>query len=105
MIVEVSKLYASYIETTYNASVFAYDYREAMMTLNSAIGQKRGEYAAFDQLFEDDRYHDYLLILRRLVHTKRWNQNKRRYPISVMTHLVVVAFISHILYLIEKEHG
>jgi putative hydrolase of HD superfamily len=104
-IVKTSRLYASYLETTYNASVFEYDYRDSMKALNNAILQEKKNYKAFKELFEDNNHHEYLLIIRRLVHAKRWNQNKRKYPISVMAHLVIVAFIGYILQIIEKANG
>lgn len=104
-IVKTSRLYASYLETTYNASVFEYDYRDSMRTLNQAIIQEKAKFHSFQELFEDNSYHKYLLLIRRLVHAKRWNQNKRKYPISVMAHLVIVAFIGYILQIIEQSNG
>ena len=104
-IVTSSRLYASYLETTYNASVFEYDYRDSMVSLNEAIKKERTLFPSFNELFSNDSYREYLLTIRRLIHAKRWNQNKRKYPVSVMAHLVVVAFISYILQIIETQHG
>jgi hypothetical protein len=35
----------------------------------------------------------------------RWNQQSRIFPISVMSHLVLITFITYVLVMIENENG
>lgn len=104
-IIEEARLYSAFIEITHNAQVFSYDYEHAIKGFSTAIEQQRKISPGFDELLSEKDHQKYLLSVRRLVHTKRWNRMKRFYPISVMEHQAMVGFIGYILAMLEKKSG
>jgi hypothetical protein len=59
--------------------------------------EKRKELKSLDILLNNDNYKKYLTHIRRLSHSMRWMGQTRIFPISVMSHLVVITFISYII--------
>lgn len=45
----------------------------------------------------------FLLSMRRLQSSYRWNSMRRRYPISVMSHLFITSFFAYIIGNIERK--
>lgn len=102
-IIEASKKYAWYMECKINEKVFWDIYEVPLNQINTYLEDKRKELISLDILLKNDNYKKYLTHIRRLTHSMRWNQNKRIFPISVMSHLVVITFISYIIWEIENE--
>lgn len=102
-IIEASKKYAWYVECKINEKVFSdmFDVPLNQITIN--LEEKRKELKSLDILLSNDNYKKYLTHIRRLSHSMRWNQNTRIFPISVMSHLVVITFISYILWMLEND--
>jgi hypothetical protein len=65
--------------------------------IRSDLDKKRKDLKSLDLLLNNDNYKKYLTHIRRLSHSMRWNQQTRVYPISVMSHLVFITFISYII--------
>lgn len=102
-IIEASKKYAWYMECKINEKVFSdmYDVPLTQITIN--LEEKRKTLKSLDILLNNDNYKKYLTHIRRLSHSMRWNQQKRIFPISVMSHLVLITFISYIIWEIEND--
>ena len=102
-IIEASKKYAWYMECKINEKVFWDIYEVPLNQINLYLEDKRIDLKSLDILLKNDNYKKYLTHIRRLSHSMRWNQNKRIFPISVMSHLVVITFISYIIWKIEND--
>jgi len=61
------------------------------------LEKKRKTLKSLDILLGKDNYIKYLKHIRRLSHSMRWNQQIRIFPISVMSHLVIITFISYVI--------
>lgn len=104
-IIEASKKYAWYMECKINEKVFWDIYEVPLNQINGNLEDKRKGLKSLDILLKNDNYKKYLTHIRRLSHSMRWNQQRRIFPISVMSHLVVITFISYVIWKIENEEG
>lgn len=104
-IISAAKKYAWFIECTINSRVFSDMYEVPLNQIILDLEEKRKNLKSLDLLLNNDNYKKYLTHIRRLSHSMRRNQQKRVYPISVMSHLVVITFISYIIWKIENENG
>ena len=102
-IIEAAKKYAGYIECRVNEKVFWDIYEVPLNQIMLSFDEKRKELKSLDTLLNNDNYKKYLTHIRRLSHSMRWNQNKRIFPISVMSHLVLITFISYVIWKIEND--
>ena len=102
-IIEASKKYAWFIECRINEKVFSDMYDIPLNQITVVLEQKRKSLKSLDELLSNDNYKKYLLHIRRLSHSMRWNQETRVFPISVMSHLFVITFISYIIWSIEND--
>jgi hypothetical protein len=96
-IIEASKTYAAYRECLVNRKVFEEMYDVPFKEIIKMLDIKRKELKSFDLLLENQNFEKYLSNIRKLSHSLRWNQQKRIFPISVMSHLVIITFISYII--------
>ncbi|MDP2090124.1 MAG: HD domain-containing protein [Candidatus Gracilibacteria bacterium] len=104
-IIEASKKYAGFMECSVNSKVFSDMYDVPLNQIRHDLEEKRKTLKSLDLLWNNDNYKKYLTHIRRLSHSMRWNQQNRVYPISVMSHLVVITFISYIIGMIENANG
>jgi len=56
-----------------------------------------GELISFRELLKNESQQKYLSHIYRLIFAMRWNMRQRFYPISVMSHKVIVAYITYII--------
>lgn len=103
-IILASKKYAWYKECLINEKVFSDMYDIPLRTINSHLENIRKDLKSLDILLSNDNYMKYLSHIRRLSHSIRWNQQKRIFPISVMSHLVIITFLSYIVWKIENNN-
>jgi hypothetical protein len=61
------------------------------------LNEKRKEVKSLDTLLKNQNYEKYLSNIRKLSHSLRWNQEKRIFPISVMSHLAFITYISYLI--------
>jgi 5'-deoxynucleotidase YfbR-like HD superfamily hydrolase len=61
------------------------------------LEEKRKKLKSLDALLSNDNYKKYLSHIRRLSHSMRWSGQTRVFPISVMSHLFLITFISYII--------
>jgi 5'-deoxynucleotidase YfbR-like HD superfamily hydrolase len=59
---------------------------------------------SLNEILNNKDYEKYLSHIRRLSHSMRWSGIQRKYPISVMSHLIIVTFISYCLANIEGKN-
>lgn len=104
-IVLAAKKFAWYNEAMINSKVFDFTYDSILDDINLSIEKQREELQSLDLLLKNDSYKKYLSHIRRLSYCKRWSWTKRNYEISVMSHLVMVTFISYILWSYENQQG
>lgn len=104
LIIKVSKKYAGFRECMVNEKVFEWMYDVPLKQINAVLEEERGNLKSLDLLLANSNYIKYLDQIRRLNHSMRWNQETRIFPISVMSHLVVITFISYIIWSIENDN-
>ncbi len=102
-IIEASKRYAWYKECLVNREVFADMYEVPYKEIMWQLDEKRKDLKSLDMLLKNPNYEKYLSNIRKLSHSLRWNQQKRMFPISVMAHLVLITFLSYVLWTIENH--
>lgn len=102
-LLEYARLYATYIEAHTNSRVYPEVYARPLQDITDRMNDKK--YDNFRMILpydgESEVYH-FLVTIRRLQSTYRWNRERRMYPVSVMSHSVIVMFFSYIL-LLEKD--
>lgn len=101
-IILASKKFAGYNECLVNSRVFLFTYDVAMDQIQDYFDKNKSKLHCLKQLVNNDDYKKYLGHIRRLSHCKRWSGRKRNYDVSVMSHLVMVTFISYVLWNLEN---
>lgn len=105
-LIAFSKLWTSYHEAYFSNEIYLDVYRPAMDTIIQKIEQPRFDlfrsYLSLDPTHQNDLVR-FLLGMRRLQSSYRWNSMRRRYPISVMSHLFMISFIAYIIGNIEGK--
>ncbi len=106
-LIAFAKLWASYHEAYFSNEVYLGVYRPAMDTIEQKLKQSRfdmfREYIDVDPKRQND-LERFLLSIRRLQSSFRWNRMRRHYPISVMSHLFIIVFIAYIIGNIEGKN-
>ncbi|MDD2892135.1 MAG: HD domain-containing protein [Candidatus Gracilibacteria bacterium] len=105
-LIAFSKLWASYYEAYFSNEVYLDVYRPAMNIIEKKMQQSRfdifREYLDINPEQQND-LERFLLSMRRLQSSYRWNSMRRRYPISVMSHLFITSFFAYIIGNIEGK--
>ncbi|MDD2871692.1 MAG: HD domain-containing protein [Candidatus Gracilibacteria bacterium] len=104
-IIDASKQFAGFGECVINSKVFPDMYDVPLNQIRYRLDEIKKQLKSIDILLANDNYKKYLAHIRRLSHSMRWNQQTRTFPISVMSHLVVITFIAYILGMIENQNG
>lgn len=106
-LIAFSKLWASYHEAYFSNEVYLDVYRPAMNIIEQKMQQPRFDifrgYIDLNPKHQND-LERFLLSMRRLQSSYRWNSMQRRYPISVMSHLFITSFIAYIIGNIEGKN-
>jgi len=100
-----AKKYIGYVEASTNARVFPEIYEVPLDDIKKDLVLFSGELESLKELLKTPDYEKYLAHLYRLSYSMRWNQYQRNAPISVMSHKVVVAYISYIIGMIGNDAG
>ena len=101
-IILAARKYVWYSECLVNSKVFDFTYDKAMQELTMSLNKQKVKLNSLNILLKTDNYKNYLSHIRRLIHCKRWSWAKRNYAVSVMSHLVIVTFISYVLWNFEN---
>lgn len=104
-LIAAARKYAWFLECSVNHKVFSEVYDVPLSQINVDLDISRKEVKSLDTLLNNKNYQKYILNIRRLSHAMRWSGEAKIIPISVMSHLVIVGFISYIIATIENENG
>jgi putative hydrolase of HD superfamily len=106
-LIAFSKLWASYHEAYFSNKVYLDVYRPAMDAIEKKAKQSKFDlfrsYIDLDPENQND-LERFLLSIRRLQGNYRWNRMRRRFPISVMSHLFIITFLAYIVGNIEGKN-
>lgn len=97
-IFEYSKLVSAYFEAKFNARVYPEQFSDPMEKITAQLMDRRFQIFRdhFDVL-KDEPLVRFVLTVRRLQSSYRWNRIRRAYPISVMSHFYIVSVFSFLL--------
>lgn len=104
-IILAAKKFAWYNECLVNSKVFVFTYDVVLEEIEAYLEYEKDKLYSLKILLENDNYKKYLSHIRRLSYCKRWSWIKRNYEVSVMSHLVMVTFISYILGNYENQNN
>ncbi len=98
------KLVSAYYEALFNARVYPEVYGGPLEAILLRLAEPRfAEFRTVLDVTKDTPSVRFLLSVRRLESAFRWNRLRRSYPISVMSHLFIVATLSYLLFRIEGK--
>ena len=100
-----AKKYVGYFEASTNARVFPDIYEVPLAAMKAELKAFEAQLPSFSSLRNTPNFEKYLAHIYRLSSSMRWNQYNRTTPISVMSHKVVVAYISYIIGMIGNAKG
>lgn len=102
---QFAKLWTAYREAYYNGKIYNDIYEPILLNMKERINAK--EFAIFLKYIniekQENELEKYLLNIRRLQFNYRWNRMKRKFPISVMSHLYICFFLSYAIGNIEEK--
>lgn len=104
-LIAAARKYAWFLECSVNHKMFSEVYDVPLSQIEIDLEKSRKEVKSLDILLKNENYKKYILNIRRLSHAMRWSGEAKVIPISVMSHLVIVGFISYIIATIENENG
>ncbi len=104
-IILAARRYSSYKECLVNRKVFEEMYEIPYKEIMASLDLMRKDLKSLDLLLKNPNYEKYLANIRKLSHSLRWNQQKRMFPISVMSHLVLTTFLSYVTGMIVNNRS
>jgi len=104
-IILTAKKYVGHFEAETNAKVYSSIYEVPLAEMQEALASIATELPSLKRLLQDENQQKYLSHIYRLIFAMRWNMRQRFYPISVMSHKVIVAYMSYVIAMIGNEHG
>ncbi len=99
-LIRFAKAWASYYEVASNSVVYPEAYTSLLASMREAIeGPENSVFLAYLDLDMSHTHTQgkYLLTIHRLASSYRWNRMNRQYPISVLSHLTLVTYITYLL--------
>lgn len=102
-IIYAAKKYVGYMEALPNAQIFPDMYAIYMAEMEAELEKIAGEVQSLAVLRRSDDFQKYLSHIYRLSFSMRWNQYRRKTPISVMSHTVVITYITYVIAMMEKS--
>jgi putative hydrolase of HD superfamily len=100
-----AKKYVGHFESQMNARVFPEIYAVPLQKIQQELQDLSKSLPSLQELLQDKNLESYLAHVYRLSFSMRWNQYNRRTPISVMSHKVIVAYLSYIIGMIGNQNG
>jgi 5'-deoxynucleotidase YfbR-like HD superfamily hydrolase len=104
-IIEAARKYSGLLECSVNHKIFSEVYEVPMNQINASLEKIKKKVKSLDILLKNENYKKYLFNIKRLSHITRWNGKVKFLPISVMSHLVIVCFISYVIAHIEADNN
>jgi len=94
---QFAKLWAAYYEAYFNGKIYNDVYEPILANMKERINDP--EFSLFLKYInvnkQENDLEKYLLNIRRLQFNYRWNRMKRKFPISVMSHLFICFYLSY----------
>jgi len=100
-----AKKYVGYFEASMNARVFSEIYEVPFSDIKLELKTLSETLPSLKELLRNTDQEKYLAHIYRLSFSMRWNQYQRNTPISVMSHKVIVAYLSYVIWMVGNEHG
>ncbi len=104
LIIDCAKKYAWLNECTINSKIYDDIYEVPLFEINGFLNENRNKLYSLNILLDNDNYKKYLSHIRRLSHSMRWSWQTRIFPISVMSHLVIITYIAYVIWMIENNN-
>lgn len=100
-----AKKYVWSVESSTNARVFPEMYEVPMYEIQASLQDLSKELQSLTYVLQDTNSQKFLAHIQRLSFAMRWNQYQRNSPISVMSHKVVVAYLSYVIGMYLNQQG
>lgn len=105
-LIAFSKLWVGYHEAYFNNEVYFGVYDRVLSSFRRKF--ERTEFSVYRKYLHLDRsaqgnLEKFLLSVRRLQSSYRWNRTRRIYPVSVMSHLYIIFYLTYVIGNIEGE--
>lgn len=97
-IIKFAKLRVARQEANDNAVVYKDVYSKVLKSIDNSLNSE--EYEMFAKYMDKD-LNKYLMNIKRLQFSYRWNMTRRVLPVSVMGHLYIVFFLSYLIGILE----
>lgn len=104
-IIAAAKKYLWFVEASNNARVFAEIYEVPLGEIKKELNILSEDLISLKELLNNTDHEKYLAHIYRLSSSMRWNQYQRTSPISVMSHKVIVTYISYIIGMLGNNAG
>lgn len=105
MILTAAKKYVGLFEAKSNAQVYPFIYEVPLAELQKSLQEIGVELPSLEFLLRNESSQKYLSHMYRLVSALRWNMRQRLYPVSVMSHKVIVAYLVYIIGMTGNQQG
>ena len=103
MLIYAAKKYVWYTEALPNARIFPEMYEIYMQEMDTELNMLSEKLSSLHELRNNQKYQKYLSHIYRLSFSMRWNQYNRNTPISVMSHTVIVVYLSYIISMLDPD--
>lgn len=90
-----AKKYVGFVEASTNARVFPEMYEVPLREIETSLRDMKLE--SLQKLLSDPESQKFLAHTQRLSSSMRWNQYQRNTPISVMSHKVIVTYLTYVI--------
>lgn len=104
-IIAAAKKYLWFVEASNNARVFPEIYEVPLGEIKKELNILSERLISLQELLSNKNHEKYLAHIYRLSFSMRWNQYQRNTPISVMSHKVIVTYISYVIGMIGNNAG
>ena len=98
-----SKKYVWVLEAKPNSILFPDAYEDVMDSMEKYLEEASKKLPSIKFLLKDSDSQKYLNHVQRLCFSMRWNRYRRMTPISVMSHHVIVMYITYIIAMTEGQ--
>ncbi|MCH8518674.1 HD domain-containing protein [Candidatus Gracilibacteria bacterium] len=104
-IIYAAKKYVGYNEALPNARIFPDMYEIYISEMESELDILASQLHSLTLLRNNPSFQKYLSHIYRLSSSLRWNQYSRKTPISVMSHTVVISYITYVIGMMEEDYS
>ena len=96
-LLRAARKYVGFIESGTNKRVFPEMYEVPMNAIHEELLVLSKTLPSIEFIMNDTSSQKFLAHIQRLSSSMRWNQYRRTFPISVMSHKVIVAYLTYVI--------